>query len=180
MRIGFDLDNIFINTPPIIPQSVIERLYRGKTNGELKYRYPSFIEEKIRILSHTTFLRPAIKKNILFTKHLSENNKHDLFLISSRFSFLKKQTERIVKKHNFEQIFNKLLFNFENTQPHIFKLENIKKLELDKFVDDDLYLLKYIAARNNKTRLYWLNRKINKNISKNIRAINQISDILND
>lgn len=180
MRIGFDLDNIFINTPPIIPQSIIERLYRGKTNGELKYRYPSHAEQRIRIMSHAALLRPAIKKNIIFIKSLSKDSKHDLYLISSRFNFLKKQTEGIVKKHNLEQIFNKLLFNFENRQPHIFKLENIKKLELDKFIDDDLYLLKYIASRNNKTRLYWLNRKLNKNISKNIRAITQISDILND
>ena len=64
MKIGFDLDNIFINTPPIIPQRIIERLYRGKMNGELKYRYPSKFEQKIREISHASFLRPVVKKNI--------------------------------------------------------------------------------------------------------------------
>ena len=180
MKIGFDLDNIFINTPPIIPQRIIERLYRGKMNGELKYRYPSKFEQKIREISHASFLRPVVKKNILFVKQLSLDKNYNLYLISSRFSFLQKQTTSIIIKHKLENIFNKLYFNFENNQPHIFKFEKIKKLELDKFVDDDLYLLKYIASRNNKTKLYWLNNKIDKSISKNIRAITKISDVLTD
>ncbi len=178
MQIGFDLDNIFINTPPIIPHSVIERLYRGKTNGILKYRYPSKTEQLIRILSHSPFFRPAIKKNLSFVKSLSSDAGHSLYLISSRFSFLKKNTEAIVKKQKLEKIFNKLYFNYENQQPHLFKLETIKNLKLDKFVDDDLYLLKYIAGKNNHVKLYWLNKKINKKISNNIHGITSLSDVL--
>jgi len=178
MQIGFDLDNVFVNTPPIIPHSVIERLYRGKTNGYLKYRYPSKTEQFIRVLSHNPLLRPTIKKNLNFVSSLSAKKDHELFLVSSRFAFLKKQTDGIVKKHKLEIIFQKLYFNFADIQPHIFKLEIIKKLKLDKFVDDDLYLLKYIASKNNHTKLYWLNKKLNKKISKNIRAITRISDIV--
>ena len=62
MNIGFDLDNVLIGTPPLIPQSIIERLYRIKTNGELMYRIPSKFEQIIRVASHHSTLRPAIKK----------------------------------------------------------------------------------------------------------------------
>jgi len=178
MNIGFDLDRIFINTPPFIPAAIIERLYRKKSNGILLYRIPSRQEQIIRIISHHPLFRPGIKKNLTFVKSLASTNNNQLFLISSRFAFLKIQTDGIVKKYKLENIFQKLYFNFADIQPHIFKLEIIKKLKLDKFVDDDLYLLKYIASKNNHTKLYWLNKKLNKKISKNIRAITRISDIV--
>ena len=30
MNIGFDLDKVFIDTPPFIPKTVIEKLYKKK------------------------------------------------------------------------------------------------------------------------------------------------------
>lgn len=179
MRIGFDLDKIFINTPPFIPDFIISKLYMKKSNGLLLYRIPGKYEQLIRHISHDPLFRPPIKENMNFL-HSIAHDKNTLFLISSRFSFLKKQTHKLVKIYKLDDAFHNIYFNFENNQPHIFKLEKIKKLELDKFVDDDLYLLKYIASRNNKTKLYWLNHKINKSISKNIRAITKISDVLTD
>lgn len=177
MNIGFDLDNVFIGTPPLIPQSLIERLYRKKTNGVLIYRIPSQAERIIRIISHQSLFRPPVKKNLKFLKFIAQKE-HKLFLISSRFDFLKKQTEKIVNKHNLNKLFHLTYFNELNKQPHIFKHELIKSLSIDRYVDDDLYLLKYIASRNNKVKLYWLNKYINKQISKNIQAITHLSDIL--
>ena len=112
-----------------------------------------------------------------FIKNLSAKD-YKLYLISSRFGFLEMVTIRIIEKNKLKDIFQELHFNFNNRQPHIFKNELIKMLNLDKFVDDDLHLLKYVAGRNNKIKLYWLNNKLNKKISNNIRAITKLSDIL--
>jgi hypothetical protein len=177
MKIGFDLDKVFIDTPPFIPDRVIERLYRKKTNGDLLYRMPSKKERIIRILSHNPLFRPPIKKNLNFLQQLSQTD-HSLYLISSRFGFLRTVTERIVKNHKFNALFKEIYFNYENRQPHIFKNEKINQLKLDKYIDDDLYLLKYIASKNNKIKLYWLNKKINKKISNSIIGITKIEDIL--
>lgn len=178
MRIGFDLDRIFISTPPGVPDVIIERLYRKKTNGTLAYRMPSEKEQMVRIFSHKPLFRPAIKKNIAFLKMIA-NKEDELFIISSRFGFLKPATELIIKQHHLHKFFSELHFNYENRQPHIFKHEVIKNLQLDKYVDDDLYLLKYIASRNNKTKLFWFNAKHNKKISNNITAITHLEDMLN-
>lgn len=177
MVLGFDLDNVFINKPPVIPHWVIERLYRKKTNGVLQYRIPSRKEQIIRVASHFSVLRPAIQKNLTFLRNLPKEN-HQLYLISSRFGFLENTTNRLIKKHNLEQIFDDMHFNFDNNQPHIFKTEIIKKLKIDRYIDDDLHVLKYVAGRNNKVKLYWFNKKVNKKISPNIIAITKISDML--
>lgn len=177
MRIGFDLDKILINTPPLIPEIIIERLYGVKTNGILKYRFPSKLEQLVRILSHYHLFRPGNKRNLEFLRSLTQS-KYELYLVSSRFGFLKQMTAKIVKKHGLEKIFDELHFNYDNEQPHVFKNNLIKKLKIDKYVDDDLYLLKFIASRNNKTKLYWFNKKLDKKISNNILAIKDISKIL--
>ena len=103
MRIGFDLDKIFVDYPPIIPDKIVDRLYKKKTDGKLLYRIPSKPEQIIRRLSHLSFLRPPITENISYLKRIPKKE-HKLYLISSRYDFLKQPTEKLMKKHNFNSI----------------------------------------------------------------------------
>ena len=177
MNIGFDFDKVFIDYPPLVPSVVVDRLYKKKSNGHLLYRIPSKPEQEFRKLTHLPYLRPVIKENLLFLKSIPKD-KHALFLVSSRFGFLEMTTERIVKKHGFDKLFDKLYFNFNNEQPHLFKSEVIKKLDLDVYVDDDLAMLRYVARHNKKTKFYWLNPRKQGFISFNITGITHLSEIL--
>ena len=178
MRIGFDLDKIFINYPPMVPDKIIDRLYKKKSNGVLLYRIPTKPEQVLRRLSHLSILRPPITENISFLKSLPKS-KHQLFLISSRYKFLERVTENLMKKHSFDEIFEERHFNFENKQPHIFKSDVLKKLKIDKYVDDDLQLLKYVAKENPKTMFYWLSPvSSSEKLPKNIKTIRNLSEIL--
>lgn len=178
MNIGFDLDNIFIDTPPFFSKDLIERIYKKRDNGILEYRIPSLPEQIVRKLSHLPLLRPAIKENLAFINTLSKE-KNNLFLISSRFKFLESETDKLISRYNFNQIFDKMYFNFENKQPHIFKDEVFQKLNLDLYVDDDLSLLKYLAAKHPKTKFFLLHpwgKK--KSVGNNITPISKLSELL--
>lgn len=178
MKIGFDLDKIFINTPPFIPDIVIEKLYKEKANGTLLYRIPSRTEQLIRQISHLTIFRPPLLHNLMFLKSLSRE-KHKLYLISSRFGFLKKTTARLIKKYSFDSFFESMHFNYNNEQPHLFKNTIIKTLDLDVYVDDDYHLLKYVAKKNPDVSFFWLTRQgISKQITPNLYAISDLSQIL--
>lgn len=177
MNIGFDFDKVFIDYPPLVPSSLVDRLYKKKANGHLLYRIPSKPEQEFRKLTHLPYLRPVIKENLQFLQSIPKD-KHSLFLVSSRFGFLEMTTERIVKKHGFDKLFTKLFFNFENQQPHLFKTAVIKKLDLDVYVDDDLAMLRYVAKHNKKTKFFWLNPQRKGHISFNITGITRLSDIL--
>ncbi len=177
MRIGFDLDKVFVDTPPFIPSAVITKLYvKNVKAGIPEYRIPSHKEQVIRIISHYPMFRPPIKKNMAFLRELA-NTDHSLFLISSRYEFLRQTTEKLIKQYTLDKLFSELHFNFENKQAHIFKSGIINKLKLDAYVDDDLPLLKYVAGRNNQVKLYWLNNRIDKKISPNITAITELRHI---
>lgn len=177
MNIGFDLDKVFINNPPFIPSTIIEKLYRKKANGVLLYRIPSRPEQVIRILSHYHFFRPPISHNIAFLNTLNDKN-HKYFIISSRFGFLKKRTHSVIKRYGLEKYFDHMLFNFENQQPHLFKNEVIKNHAINRYVDDDLHLLKFLAKENPKTKFFWLNDKEKGKMSNNLYAITTLGDIL--
>lgn len=177
MNIGFDLDKVLINYPPLVPARLIDLLYKEKSNGILKYRIPSKPEQSLRLLTHLSILRPPIKKNIEFIEKLAKENTNHYYLISSRFSFLKKITNSIVKKYRFDKIFKGVYFNFQNKQPHIFKNETIKKLKIDRYIDDDLPLLRFLAKKNLTIKFYWLNNNSG-SLEKNLFAIKELSEIL--
>lgn len=177
MIVGFDLDKIFIDYPPLVPSFLINRMYKKKSNGELWYRMPSSFEQKIRQLSHYSLFRPPIKENISFMEKLAEKNQHTYFLVSSRFGFLKKQTEDIVKKYGISPLFQDLFFNFKDQQPHIFKNEMMKKLKINVYIDDDLSLIKFLSKKNRDIKFYWFNKKQRAKINNNIIAITKLSQI---
>lgn len=178
MKIGFDLDGIFIKGPPLIPKKIIERLYKERDHGVLLYRIPGKLEQKLRKLSHLGLLRGPIKKNLEFLKSNSKGKNHDFFLISSRFGFLKKQTEKLIAKHSLDVAFEKLNFNYQNEQPHEFKSRVVKEKKLDRYIDDDLSLIKYLAKNNPGIIFYWLNKFQKKKLADNILAVTDISEIL--
>jgi hypothetical protein len=178
MNIGFDLDKVFINTPPFIPKAIIEKLYKKKDNGILLYRMPGKPEQIIRKISHLPLLRPAMKENLEFLQSISRD-KYKLYLISSRFKFLESSTSRIIKKYKFEKIFKAMFFNYSNEQPHIFKNRIIRNLKLDYYIDDDLSLLNYVAANNKNTKFFWLTEGSDEQTPNNINAISSLQEIFN-
>lgn len=180
MNIGFDLDKVLINYPPLVPGKLIDRLYKKRDNGILLYRIPSRIEQIFRLVTHYPALRQPIKENLSFVRKLTQQKNNKYFLISSRFGFLKHTTQRLVKKHELDKIFDELVFNYDNQQPHVFKDEAMKKHHIDLYIDDDLSLLKYLAKHNKNTRFFWLNDTNIGRLKANLFGVNNLPEIFNN
>lgn len=160
IKIGFDLDGVIIDKPPFMPKSLLEFLYGGKRKKTLEYRFPhSYFEQKLRWLSHGSLLRPPIYKNLDAIKKLAKNNHYKLFVISSRYSFLKLRTDHWMKTHRINKLFEDIYLNLKNEQPHAFKERMIKKLKLDLFIDDDDLIVEYLKLRCHKTKVVSIKEK---------------------
>ncbi len=187
MIIGFDFDKVFIDYPPLVPYTLVDFLYKGAVvfkknkskNQKIHYRFPGLVEQKIRILSHYYIFRRPISENIKFLKKISERKKNKTYLVSSRFSFLKKRTEEILTKYNLNKYFDGIYFNFENKQPHLFKEQTIKNLKIDTYIDDDLDLSLYLAQKMPNLTIYWVRdgRKKEGNLPKNVVAIKDLKEL---
>jgi len=158
IRVAFDLDGVIIDKPPLIPKKLIEILFRGFEKDGLHYRFPkSKLEQKIRKISHFYLFRPPIKKNIEFIGGLAKDGKYELYIVSSRYSFLKDETEKWLEKRKIDGIFQKVFINMSDEQPHLFKEKVLKKLKPDIFVDDDCELVNYLTGRV-ETKIYCFSR----------------------
>lgn len=186
MLIGFDFDKIFIDTPPFIPNTLVDFLYKGgsyfKRGGKkshLHYRYPGYFEQKIRVFSHTPIFRPPLRDNLATLEELCKRNDTKLYLISSRFSFLKARTEAFLKKSKLKSCFEGMYFNFDNEQPHLFKLKMIKKLKIDTYIDDDLDVALYLSEQIPKLKIYWVTdgRSKETKLPTNITAIKNLKEL---
>lgn len=173
-RIGFDLDKIFINHPPFVPYSFIEYFYK-KQNNTLSYRIPGKIEQNLRIFTHGTHLRPPIQKNIEALRLIAKKKGSVLYLISGRFSFLKKKTHEWDKKHAIFKYFTKTFLNSRNEQPHLFKARIIKQEKIEKYIDDDLDLLLYLNRKNPNVEFFWITGS--KTVPKLPRGIKRLKDL---
>lgn len=178
MNIGFDLDRIFVDHPPFLSTKLVDKFYKKRSYPDLLYRIPSPPEQLLRRLTHYTLFRKAMHDNLDVIEKLALDTNHHQYLISGRFGFLRKATERLIKKYRFDRIFDGMYFNFDNKQPHVFKDAMIKKLHLDTYVDDDLDLLRYLAKHNPKTIFYWLNQEFDNTIESNLFAISKLERIL--
>lgn len=145
IRVGFDFDGVIVNKPPLISKKLVEILFKGCRKG-LHYRFPgSKIEQLIRKLSHFYLFRPPFRKNLELIKELGKKEGYKLYLVTSRYSFLEKETYNWIKKRELNNIFSKYILNTKDEQPHVFKKEALKKLNLDYYFEDDPLIVDFLG-----------------------------------
>lgn len=148
IKIAFDLDGIIIDKPPLIPKKLIDWLFRGKRGDKIYYRFPkSKIEQKIRKLSHFYLFRPPIKENICFLRKVAQDKKYELYVVSARYSFLRRETEVWLRKRRILGLFKKIFLNLNDEQPHLFKEKILKDIKPKIFVEDDDLLADYLVGK---------------------------------
>lgn len=153
VRIAFDLDGVIVDKPPLIPKSVLEWFFRGGKREPLRFRFPRWrLEQLIRRSSHLPPFRPLIKENVDFIKTLAVRPEYEVYLISSRYSFLAPLTENLLEKNQIKNIFKATHLNLQNKPPHLFKEEMLRKIKADIFVDDDLEVLDYLREKIDGSR----------------------------
>ena len=157
--LGFDLDGVIVDKPPLIPKVWLEYLFKGGGENNLYYRFPqSKMEQIIRKISHFYLFRPPLKKNIDFVKKLKKQG-HRLYLISGRYSFLKKETANWLKERGLNGMFREIFLNLKNEQPYVFKERIIRQLNLDYYFEDDKKIAAYLQERQSGVSIIEVKRK---------------------
>lgn len=155
LRIGFDMDGVLLYNPariirPLI--SSIKRIFLHKK--KLKFYYPKTGPEKL-------FWRFVHKSSIFNASGLSEitrlveEGKIEAYLITARYNFLGSTVERWVRKNQLEKTFKGVFYNNKDGQPHEFKEDIIKKLNLDIYVEDNYDIVNHLT-KTTSADILWI------------------------
>jgi uncharacterized HAD superfamily protein len=141
VNIGFDMDGVIASRPRIFKLNSPKGKYRVKLSWWEQWFW------RVVMLARSpsnTMVNHAQKLK-------KEGNK--LNLISGRLAFLEDLTLWWLSRHNLADLFDNILVNSGNVQPHEFKIKEIKRLKIDRFYEDELFTAKYINE-NSKAKVY--------------------------
>ena len=169
LRVGFDLDGVLLYNPARIVRPIVAAvkniIFKKK---KVSFYFPkSKLEKFIWLGFHKSslFIAPGFKEILKLIK----GKKIKACIVSSRYSFLKEDFEKWLKKLNVHHLFSGIYFNQKDKQPHIFKEELIKKLKLDIFIEDNWDIVNYLNVKcqmlNVKTKILWIYNLFDRNIS---------------
>ena len=102
---------------------------------------------KFLALSVSDTGRGMNEEQIELLRRLHDSKRFQMFAVTSRYSFLKKRTKQWFDHYKMNGIFEKIYINEKDEQPHLYKEEAIKKLQLDLFIEDDPLILDYLKRQ---------------------------------
>lgn len=124
----------------------------------LSFYYPKNTPAKfIWKVMHDSSVFPAKGKNLL--SDMVNTGKIQAHLISGRYSFLDNHLYQWLDRYEMRRVFKSVNWNREDKQPHVFKEEMIKRLNLDYFVEDNWDIADYLNnSRKFKKRvkIFWI------------------------
>lgn len=156
LRVGFDLDGVILYNPARIIRPLIaiaKKIFLKKK--ELKFYYPKTNWEKFMwYLFHKSSIFVASGFDEI--KEMAKKDQIEAYVITGRYSFLKKDFEKWIQKAGIQNVFRGHYYNKNDEQPHLFKEKMIKKLKLDLFVEDNWDIVKHLKDKLNQTKTIWI------------------------
>ena len=170
LKVGFDMDGVILYNPIRFVRPIAKLLkplksFFLKQKSESFYFPNSKIEQFLFYLLHKTSFRPDFALKDI--RKLVENKQIEAYIVTGRYSFLKKDYENWLRKINSDLIFENCYQNKNDLQPNEFKEKMIKKLNLDIYVEDNwdiVQKLKSSPERNRRIKVFWITNFLDKNI----------------
>lgn len=166
LKVGFDLDGVILYNPIKLIRPIAKLLKPVKTfifkqKSEFFYYPKSKIEQFLFSLLHKTSFKPDLALKDI--KKLVMAKKIKAYIITGRYSFLKKDYEIWLKKIKARTIFTKCYQNKSDLQPNEFKEIMIKKLNLDIYVEDNWDIIQKLN-HHTSAKIFWLTNILDQHI----------------
>ena len=160
IRIGFDFDGVLFYNPARVLRPLIyfvKRYFLGIKTTRF-YVPKNGFTQKIAALLHKTSLRP--NKGFDEFLKLASHPDYEIYIITARLSFMKKDLEQLLKKFDISNI-KRIVQNIKDEQPHTFKERLIKELKLDYFVEDNWDIVEHLSKKTGTT-VVWIHNIIDR------------------
>lgn len=155
VRIGLDFDGVIAYNPFRLIRAPI-KWFKREVLGVRKLTF--FVPENwwqrlLWSVIHESSVFPASGVDLL--RQLSPDSRFEFHLITARYGFLKNNLLSWLQKNHLLRIFKTININENCLQPHEYKLQTVKRLKLDYYVEDNLDIVTYLSPKV-KTKIYWV------------------------
>ncbi|MFW5703478.1 MAG: hypothetical protein ACOCXQ_01465 [Patescibacteria group bacterium] len=163
LRVGFDLDGVILYNPARIIRPLVA-LFKKKFLKKRQYKFyvpQSKPEQLLWDIFHKSSL--FVAEGFTEIEHLAKQKKIDPYIITARYDFLKKDFDLWIKKMRADTYCVDCIHNKENNQPHLYKEEMIRKLDLDVFVEDNLDIVLHLKKKFPDKTIIWIYNILDRN-----------------
>jgi hypothetical protein len=156
VRIGLDFDGVITYNPLRVARVGIAFV----KHDLLKIKKLGFFMPKNdwqKLLFRMAVVWPSVfpANGITVLKEMSKRKEIELYLVTGRFDFVKKDTYRWLKYWGVEKIFKLISVNEKYDQPHEFKLGMCKKWGFDYFIEDNWDIVNSLTGKT-KSKIFWI------------------------
>lgn len=88
-------------------------------------------------------------------KEMSKLKKYQFVLVTGRYGFVEKQTNKWLEKHGLSRCFRTVFINKSQEQPHEFKRRIILEEKFDYYIEDNWDIVNRLSP-SVKTKIYWI------------------------
>lgn len=174
LKIGFDLDGVLAYNPIRIfrPFAAFLKFLVSKKKKRNGFYFPKTPLEQYgwKLLHQTSY---KINNGYDELTKLVQENKVELYIITARYSFLKHDFDKWMKKLKAAQSFAGFYYNEHNQSPAVFKADKITKLDLDIFVEDNWGIIERLKDKiPKKTKVFWMSNYFDRHIPHRYKFFN--------
>ncbi len=171
MKIGFDLDGVIYSNPlgvvrPVLKflrQRILKKQSTGSYTPQTKMElFINYFYIKLSLITMRGY------KDIL---KLIDDGKIEAYIVTSRHSAYEKEFNKSVKKLNQKNHFKQAVFNIKDLKPYEFKINSIKDLELDIYVEDNFDVVTELA-KVFPDKIVWITNPVDKNLDYKLKFSN--------
>lgn len=172
LKVGFDFDGVLMYNPARNIRPIVSFFKRKKLlirRKELDFFIPKTpLQKAFFWLLHQSSLFPAV--NVIEIKELVDAGEIEAYIITGRYSFLRSDFERWLKKIGAKKIFKAYYSNDQDEQPHLFKARKIAELDLDIFIEDNWDIVNYlnrkfwVKSSEKKVQILWIYNLLDRKI----------------
>ncbi|KKP68269.1 MAG: hypothetical protein UR63_C0004G0007 [Candidatus Roizmanbacteria bacterium GW2011_GWC2_35_12] len=166
LKIGFDLDGVILYNPIRFVRRIAKAFKFLKPVLLHQEKNPFYFPKtKLEIFLFTLLHKSSFKidRSLPEINKLVKAKKIEAYIVTGRYSFLKKDFDNWIKIINKDKIFKDIYQNTKDLQPNEFKIKMIKKLNLDVYVEDNYDIIERLN-NHTKAKIYWITNFLDKNI----------------
>ncbi len=151
LAVGFDFDGVIVYNPLHVARAPIAWFKRKFLGLSKTSFYKPRSKWQFFVWKILFFLEIPARSGLNEIARLKKEGKIRPILLTGRYHLKKPKLLKFLKKIGYADLFDEVIVNEKNEQPHEFKARVIREKKMDVYVEDNVDIVLYLNSLNSLT-----------------------------